>query len=84
MLYATTFEGHHLLGGMYPAYALLNTLLWIIQLLNIMWFYTICRVAYRGVIKGGVEDNRSETSSENESDDDYTEVSTSSETQKNK
>jgi len=58
---STMFEGHYILEKI-PAYYVFNVLLIILFILNVMWFYTICRVAYYSIAKGEVErDERSES-----------------------
>jgi len=53
---------------MFPAYYIFNTLLIILQVLNLMWTYLILKMAINGLMKGHVEDSRSdsEASSEDE------------------
>ena len=68
-MYSTTVEGPQMVGGIFPAYFVFNILLYILQVMHIMWFYTICRMAYRGLVSGNVgKDDRSE-SDDNDSQD---------------
>lgn len=51
------------------AYLALIGLLGALQVLLLMWFYMICRVAYRVVTKAGAADSRSDAESSYEDDD---------------
>ena len=71
ILYTTTFEAPDLMG-MFPAYYLFNALLYSLQVMHVIWFFMICRVAYKSSRNGKVDkDDRSES---DEGDDYQTEV----------
>jgi hypothetical protein len=62
ILYSTTFEGPQFVGY-YPVYQFLNVLLFVLQIMHILWFKTICKIAYKSFIKGDdARDDRSEDS----------------------
>lgn len=49
--------------GLFGAYYLFNILLYLLQIMHIIWFYMICRMAYKGLTTGKVDkDDRSESS----------------------
>lgn len=62
---------NHLTGDYFnrTAYLLLIGLLCALQVILLMWFYMICRVAYRVVTKAGAVDSRSDAESSYEDDD---------------
>ncbi|ELT87375.1 hypothetical protein CAPTEDRAFT_170489 [Capitella teleta] len=65
----TLFEGH-LIVGMFPMYYVFNSLLCILQVLHILWFYLICRTACLYITKGQIDkDERSETEPESSSEE---------------
>lgn len=69
VIYSAMFEGH-VVVGMFPMYFVFNVLLWILQVLHIIWFYMILRMFYRYLVLGKIEkDDRSDTEPETESDD---------------
>ena len=70
-MYSSTIEGPSLIGGIFPAYYIFNALLYALQVMHVMWFWTICCMAYRGLVKGGLQkDDRSESDEDfDESDD---------------
>ena len=48
--------------GMFPAYYVFNVLLYILQVMHVIWFYMILRVAYNAILCGNVQkDARSES-----------------------
>ena len=53
----------------FSAYSTLVALLCMLQVILLMWFYMICRVAYRVVMKAGAVDSRSDAESSYEDDD---------------
>lgn len=62
VLYSSTVEGPDLVGGIFPGYFVFNGLLYALQVMHVMWFWIICRMAYRGLVKGNLEkDDRSES-----------------------
>lgn len=70
ILWSTLFEATSVVG-MAPVYYVYNGLLCILQVLHIIWFYMILRMAYYYVIKGQVEkDGRSDTEDNSESEED--------------
>ena len=61
ILYSTTYEAPELMGP-FPAYYLFNILLYILQILHIIWFYVIIKIAYKSLTTGKVDkDDRSES-----------------------
>ena len=60
ILNTTTNEAHDSLD-MFPAYYLFNFLLYILQVMHVIWFYMILRIAYKALNKGKIEDIRSES-----------------------
>jgi hypothetical protein len=48
----------------FPAYYYFNALLYCLQVMHVIWFYMILRVAHKSVFKGVREDDRSECSDE--------------------
>ena len=61
ILYSTTYEAPHLMG-MFGAYYIFNILLYILQVMHVIWFYMILRMAYKAILAGGIEkDDRSES-----------------------
>lgn len=51
--------------GLFPAYYIFNGLLYVLQVMHVIWFYMILRVASRALKSGQVEkDDRSEESSD--------------------
>ncbi|SPO27599.1 related to LAG1 - longevity-assurance protein [Ustilago trichophora] len=62
---------NHLTGDYFTetAYVVLIGLLVALQVILLMWFYMICRVAYRVVTKAGAVDSRSDAESSYEDDD---------------
>ncbi|SNX86066.1 related to LAG1 - longevity-assurance protein [Melanopsichium pennsylvanicum] len=61
----------HVTGNCFTktAYRMLVVLLIALQVILLMWFYMICRVAYRVVTKNGAVDSRSDAESSHEDDD---------------
>jgi hypothetical protein len=53
-------EAPAIIGG-FPAYYLFNSLLYILQILHILWFYVILKVAYNSFTGKSVKDDRSES-----------------------
>ena len=48
--------------GPFPAYYLFNILLYVLQVMHIIWFYMIVRIAYKAITVGTVDkDDRSES-----------------------
>ena len=48
--------------GPFPAYYLFNVLLYILQVMHLIWFYMIVRIAYKAITVGTVDkDDRSES-----------------------
>ncbi len=61
ILYSTTYEAPELMGP-FPAYYLFNVLLYILQVMHLIWFYMIVRIAYKAITVGTVDkDDRSES-----------------------
>lgn len=61
VIYTTTYEGPAIVGE-FPAYKIFNGFLFVLQVLHIIWFYMICRVAYKAIAMGKVDkDDRSES-----------------------
>jgi len=54
ILQSSLNEGHHIIGAVYPVYYLFNSLMCILQVLHIIWFYYICRMLYSYIVKGQV------------------------------
>jgi hypothetical protein len=53
--------------GMFPAYYLFNALLYSLQIMHVIWFYMILRVAFKSAITGKVDkDDRSESDNDSE------------------
>jgi hypothetical protein len=53
--------------GPFTAYYLFNLLLYILQIMHLIWFYWICKIAYKGFVKGAkIDDDRSEKDEEEE------------------
>lgn len=72
ILRSTLFEATTI-TGMAPIYYAYNGLLCILQVLHVIWFYMIVRMAYFYVITGKVEkDGRSDTDPDSNSDEDKT------------
>lgn len=70
ILWSTLFEATTIVG-MAPVYYVYNGLLCILQVLHVLWFCMILRMAYYYVVKGQVEkDGRSDTEDDSESEDD--------------
>jgi hypothetical protein len=48
--------------GPFPAYYLFNILLYVLQVMHLIWFYMIVRIAYKAITVGTVDkDDRSES-----------------------
>lgn len=63
ILNSTTFEAReHFVA--FPAYWYFNILLYILQVMHVIWFYMILRVAYKAIFNGVTADDRSESSDE--------------------
>ncbi len=78
VIYSTTYEGPEILG-VYPAYQIFNYFLYVLQVMHIVWFYMILRVAYKAIVLGKVDkDDRSE------SDDDDNDNEAANQKQKKK
>lgn len=61
VLYSTTYEVSEIVGP-FPACLYFNVLLYCLQVMHIIWFYMILRVAYKAILKGKIEkDDRSES-----------------------
>ena len=67
-MYTTTIEAPEIVGP-FSAWLAFNILLYCLQVMHVIWFYMILRVAYKAILKGKVEkDDRSE-SNEDSSDE---------------
>ena len=63
-MYSTTFEAPEIVGP-FSSWLAFNTLLYCLQVMHVIWFYMILRVAYRAILNGKVEkDDRSESNEE--------------------
>jgi len=66
------FEGHVIIGCFTNIYYMYNGLLLVLQVLHIIWFYMILRMAYNFVTKGSNEkDTRSESETATNSEDEF-------------
>eukprot|EP00092_Neocalanus_flemingeri_P033830 GFUD01036788.1.p1 GENE.GFUD01036788.1~~GFUD01036788.1.p1 ORF type:complete len:363 (-),score=88.20 GFUD01036788.1:37-1125(-) len=54
---------------MFPAYYIFNTLLFILQLLNLVWTYFIFKIVHKALTKGEVKDSRSDSEGTSEDED---------------
>jgi len=63
VIYSTYIEGPLIANDYhFPAYYIFNILLCMLQVMHVIWFYYICRMAYSGLVKGNIDkDDRSES-----------------------
>ena len=60
ILYTVTYESLEFFS-VCNVYYMFAGLLYILQVMHIIWFYMILRIAYNAITKGKVEDERSES-----------------------
>lgn len=61
IIYSTTYELTAVLPA-WPAFLIMNSFLYVLQVLHLIWFYMICKIAYKALTVGEVEkDDRSES-----------------------
>ncbi|WAQ95004.1 CERS4-like protein [Mya arenaria] len=76
VLYSTTIETYYagIMDNTFGAHWFFNFFLYLLQVLHLIWTYMIFRIVYRKIVKGNVEDVRSDSE-----DDDGAEADTESE-----
>jgi hypothetical protein len=52
--------------GPFPAYYLFNALLYVLQVMHVLWFYVILKVAYNSLSGKQAKDDRSDSGSSSE------------------
>jgi len=57
ILYTTTFEIHEHISS-FPSYYVFSTMLQVLQIMHVIWFWMILRVAYKALFTGVTEDDR--------------------------
>lgn len=60
ILYATIIDGPIIVGDIFPIYYVFNFNLILLQIMHIIWFYMIMRMAYKTIFAGKlIKDDRS-------------------------
>jgi ceramide synthetase len=67
ILYSTLHDAAGFIQ-MFPAYYIFNTLLGTLQVLHLVWTYFLIKAVHKALVKGGIDDNRSDSEPSEDSD----------------